>query len=70
MVNWSVTSSERGIWETRDSHPAAAASAAAETRDSARAASPPRPPRGVAALPKKDPAVFRGQYKQYLQARL
>ena len=62
--------------ETRDSDPVAAASAAAEARDPAMAASPPRPPppprspRGVAALPKKDPAVFRGQYKQYLQARL
>ena len=62
--------------ETRDSDPAAAAAAAAETRDSAMATSPPRPPppprppRGVAALPKKDPAVFRGQYKQYLQACL
>ena len=59
--------------ETRDSDPVAAASAA---RNPAMAASPPRPPppprppRGVAALPKKDPAVFRGQYKQYLQARL
>ena len=31
---------------------------------------PPPPPRGVVALPKKDPAVFRGQYKQYLQACL
>ena len=66
--------------ETRDSDPVAAASSAAaaeaEARDPAMAASPPRPPppprppRGLAALPKKDPAVFRGQYKQYLQARL
>ena len=64
--------------ETRDSDSPAAA-AAAETRDTATAASPPRPPppppppprppRGVAALPKKDPAVFRAQYKSYLQAR-
>ena len=65
--------------ETRDSDSPAAAAAAAETRDTATAASPhrpppppppaPRPPRGVAALPKKDPAVFRAQYKSYLQAR-